>query len=86
LYWEYLLKHFKDSSGETEELSATMRSSHFVKEPTDGQKVRVPAVPVGFKKNTTEFRDEHLLVLLHTCCHGGGRVEWEPLQGQRVLF
>jgi hypothetical protein len=33
----------------------------------------VPAVPVGFKKNTTEFRDEHLLVLLHTCCHGG----WE---------
>lgn len=82
VYLVHLHTNFEESSGETEELGAAMGSTQYVKEPADGQKPRVAAVPTGFKTNFRQFSYEQMSVLLQSCCLGGGS---RPLQGQRFL-
>lgn len=78
----------KIPNGEIEELWTKMDSSDSVKEPADGQKVGVTAIPIGFRTNFTQFSYEQMSVLLQPCymdhwaTTSRGR---RPLQGQSFL-
>ena len=78
----------KIPNGEIEELWTKTGSSDYVKEPADGQKVGVTAVPTGFRTNFTQFSYEQMSVLLQPCymdhwaTTSRGR---RPLQGQSFL-